>query len=79
LCVAAGVYRKGIGFYSLRHTFETVAGGSKDQVAVKHIMGHVDETMAGEYREALEDQRLQDVVNHVHCWLFPATAGTGSP
>jgi integrase len=58
LCVAAGVYRKGIGFYSLRHTFETVAGGSKDQVAVNHIMGHVDETMAGEYREHISDDRL---------------------
>lgn len=79
LCVAAGVYRKGIGFYSLRHTFETVAGGSKDQVAVNHLMGHVDETMAGEYRETIADQRLLDVVNHVHRWLFPAAAGAESP
>src|SRR5262249_2842811 len=32
-------------FYVLRHTAETVGGASRDQVAVNHIMGHVDSSM----------------------------------
>ena len=58
-------------FYSLRRTFETIAGGSKDQVAVNSIMGHVDPSMAEAYRERIEDERLGAVVDHVHDWLFP--------
>jgi integrase len=65
------LYRPGLGFYALRHSFETVAGGSLDQVAVDHIMGHVDSSMAGTYREAIEDRRLLAVSNHVRKWLFP--------
>ena len=62
--------RPGLAFYALRHTFETVAGASKDQVAVDAIMGHVDTTMAGNYRERIDDDRLKAVVDHVHAWLF---------
>jgi integrase len=65
------MYRAGLGFYALRHTFETVAGGCRDQVAVDAIMGHVDTSMAGLYRERIDDDRLQAVVNHVRSWLFP--------
>lgn len=75
---AAGLYRDGIGFYALRHTFETVAGETKDQVCVNHVMGHVDESMAGEYREHISDARLQAVADHVHGWLFGTVAGQGS-
>ena len=64
------IYRPGLGFYALRHTFETVAGETRDQVAVNHIMGHVDTSMAGVYRERISDQRLKDVVDVVHHWLF---------
>jgi integrase len=65
-----GLKRPGIGFYALRHTFETVAGGSRDQVAVDSIMGHVDPSTAAEYRHGIEDGRLKAVVDHVHRWLF---------
>jgi integrase len=65
------IYRRGLGFYALRHGFETVGGESRDQVAVNHIMGHADSSMAGAYRERISDERLRDVVNHVHSWLFP--------
>lgn len=63
------------GFYSLRHSFETIAGESKDQVATDHIMGHIDGTMAGQYRESISDERLRAVVNHVHAWLFDNQEG----
>jgi integrase len=65
------LHRPGLGFYALRHTFETIGGQSRDQVAVNHVMGHVDSSMAGVYRERISDERLQAVVNHVHAWLFP--------
>ncbi len=42
--------RKGLGFYGLRHTLETVAGACKDQVAVDAIMGHVDASMTPAWR-----------------------------
>jgi integrase len=67
-----GVHRRGVGFYTLRHVFATVAGDSRDQVAVNSIMGHVDETMASVYRERIEDARLLAVVEHVRRWLFGA-------
>ncbi len=67
----AKIHRPGLGFYALRHTFETVGGAARDQVAVNHIMGHVDASMAGVYRERISDDRLQAVVNHVHDWVFP--------
>lgn len=66
-----GIYRKGRGFRAIRHTFETIAGGSRDQVAVDHIMGHEANTMAAVYRERIAPERLQAVVDHVHNWLWP--------
>jgi integrase len=67
---AAGIERSGRSFYTVRHVFETVAGESRDQVAVDHIMGHCDNSMAGIYRERISNERLQAVVGHVHDWLF---------
>lgn len=61
----------GRGFYALRHTFETIGGESRDQVAVNAIMGHVDSSMAGVYRERISDERLQSVVETVRQWLWP--------
>lgn len=67
--------RRGLNFYTLRHVFETQAGESIDQVAVNAIMGHVDESMAGEYRERISDERLKLVVNTVRSWLFGTEGG----
>lgn len=70
--------RKGTGFYTLRHVFETHAGESRDQVAVDAIMGHVDGTMAGEYRERISDERLRAVVEKVRAWLWPVASTSES-
>jgi integrase len=67
---ALKLYRPGLGFYALRHTFETIGGESKDQVAVDHIMGHARDDMASVYRERIGDERLIAVANHVRRWLF---------
>lgn len=59
-------------FYDLRRTFETVGSASRDQVAVDAIMGHAPNSgdMAAIYRQRVDDDRLQTVVNHVRRWLF---------
>jgi integrase len=57
-------------FYALRHTVETIGGESKDQVAVKAIMGHVDNDISAAYRERISDARLKGVTDFVHAWLF---------
>ena len=60
-------------FYALRHTFETIGGGSRDQIATSYIMGHAPHSsdMSAVYRESIEDDRLQAVANHVRGWLWP--------
>lgn len=55
----------------------TVADGAKDGPATDAIMGHVDDSMAGHYREEIGDDRLQAVVDHVHVWLY-SPDGNGS-
>jgi len=62
--------RKGLGFYTMRHTFETIGGESKDQVAVNAIMGHVDSSMSAVYRERISDERLMAVTETVREWLW---------
>jgi integrase len=62
--------RKGLGFYTLRHTFRTIADRAKDQPAADYIMGHEVAHMSSVYREVIDDERLQDVTDHVRAWLF---------
>jgi len=59
-------------FYSLRHTFRTIADESKDQPAVDHVMGHAPRgnDMSAIYRERIGDERLRAVSDHVRQWLF---------
>jgi integrase len=59
------------GFYSLRHTFRTVADALPDRPAIDLIMGHHDPSMGGVYRERIADDRLQAVTDHVRKWLWP--------
>jgi integrase len=68
--------RKGLGFYTLRHTFRTVADEAKDQPAADFIMGHEVPHMSAVYRETISDARLRAVTDHVRGWLFtPEGAG----
>lgn len=67
----AEIYRKGLSFYSLRHTFRTIADAVKDQPAADVIMGHTDPSIRATYREYVDDARLEAITNHVRSWLFP--------
>jgi integrase len=62
--------RKGLGFYTLRHVFRTIADESKDQPAVDFVMGHEVPHMSAVYRETISDARLKAVTDHVRAWLF---------
>ncbi|MFH1269017.1 MAG: tyrosine-type recombinase/integrase [Planctomycetota bacterium] len=55
---AAGI--EGRTFYDLRRTFQTIAEGAHDLVAVQSIMGHASATgdMSAVYRQRVDDDRL---------------------
>jgi integrase len=74
---AVGVHRPGLGFYTLRHVFRTIADGARDNVAIDRIMGHSDPSMAGVYRERIDDSRLAAVAQHVHDWLYADAGESG--
>src|SRR5262249_21121702 len=62
--------RKGLGFYTLRHTFRTIADEAKDQPAADYIMGHEIPHMSSAYRETISDARLRAVTDHGRAWLL---------
>jgi hypothetical protein len=71
-----GVDRQGLGFYGLRHGFETIAGQTRNQPAVDRIMGHAERSddMAAVYRQEEGDDtmvdRLRAVSEHVRKWYL---------
>lgn len=64
---------RGQGFYSLRHTFRTIADSTKDFPAIHLIMGHGDGSVDALYREHIDDTRIQFVTAHVRQWLLAST------
>jgi integrase len=70
--------RKGIGFYSFRHTFRTVADATRDPNAIRLVMGHTDDDrIDANYTHGLADSRLRAVADHVRVWLFGEAATAG--
>jgi len=65
-----GLHQKGRAFYSLRHTFATVSGNARDQVATNVAMGHAGDAMPENYRHGIDDDRLRRIAEHVRRWLF---------
>jgi integrase len=63
----------GVSFYSLRHTFRTVAdNATRDRRAIELVMGHAGnpEDMGTHYVEHIDDARVMAVADAVHSWLF---------
>jgi integrase len=68
--------RKGLGFYSLRHTFASIGLQTKDRDAVKALMGHAHGDILEGYDETgPSDERRLAVTNHVRSWLFDGKGG----
>jgi integrase len=68
---SVGIDDAGKSFYALRHTFQTIGDQTRAYVAVRYCMGHVDNSISGQYREHIADSELLAVTTHVHDWLFP--------
>ena len=70
------LFRRGMSFYGLRHTFQTIGDGGRDPVAVQAIMGHAPgvNDMGAVYREKVDDDRLRAVTDYVRSWLFGESA-----
>ena len=58
------------GFSWLRKTFATYASETGDQVAVNFIMGHVDGSTSGVYRQLIREHRLHKATDAVRDWLY---------
>lgn len=69
LAKACGVNLVG-RFYTLRHTFRTVADATLDTPAVRMVMGHSDGDIDDAYRERIDDARLIRVTEAVRAWLL---------
>ena len=68
--------RNRLGFYTLRHTFRTIADEARDQPAADFLMGHEVPHMSSVYREKISDERLKAASEYVRVWLFPPAKAT---
>lgn len=73
ILVAKKLKHESANFYAVRHTFRTVADGTKDAPAIDLVMGHTAAAsdMAARYREEIADERLEAVAAYVRNWLWP--------
>lgn len=71
---AAGVFRKNVAFYALRHITQTVGekAPASDPLAIKIIMGHVDSSISAKYREHYDPQPIKRVCEHLRAWYLSA-------
>ena len=65
-----GLHREGLGFYTLRHVFQTIGDAARDPVVTSFIMGHATQGMSDFYRETIDDARVKAVCSQVRSWLF---------
>jgi hypothetical protein len=65
------MYRKNLGFYTIRRTFQTIGDETGFESAVKACMAHADQSrdMSARYRQTLATQKAA-VVNYVRDWFL---------
>jgi integrase len=66
-----GIYKKNLGFYSIRRTFQTIGDETGFESAVKACMAHAEcsRDMSATYRQTLAKQKRK-VVQHVRKWFL---------
>ena len=72
LLTGCGLKRRGLNFYALRHTMVTIGEEVPDKPALSLMLGHADSSMAAEYRERINTDRLEVIGNHIMWWLSSA-------
>jgi len=67
-----GIDLRGVSFYSLRHSFATIASETGNSVVVDHIMGHVtsERNTPAMYRHGIATELLKEVTGHVRARVF---------
>lgn len=71
------IVRPGVGFYTLRHTFRTVADATRDANAIRCVMGHTDDSIDANYTHGISDARIEAVTDLVRAWVFDEPKGEG--
>jgi len=63
----------GRGLYRLRHLHATIGSAVRDPEASRALMGHAADSndMSAVYVEAIDDDRLRRVTDHIREWLYP--------
>ncbi len=72
-----GLYRRGLSFYSLRHSHRTISSDARDREASDCIMGHDDGTMASHYVQRVLEPRLVAVTDHIRAQVFGEAGDAG--
>lgn len=69
--IACEARKLGLEFYTLRHTFRTIADACGDNRAIDTVMGHAPSArdMGAVYIQEVSDERVQKVVEFVRIWL----------
>jgi integrase len=73
------IHRPGCSFYVLRHVFRTIADGCGDFPAIDRIMGHARDDRASNYRQRIDDERLEAVAAHVRNAVASDVREDGKP
>lgn len=79
---AARLFRRGVGFYSLRHVTQTIGEQTpdlRDPIAIKVVMGHADNSISAQYREDYDREPIEAISDYLRSWFLAGKARNESP
>ncbi|MEI8212331.1 MAG: tyrosine-type recombinase/integrase [Planctomycetota bacterium] len=80
LRLSLGIDSSAKTFYTLRHSFKTIGeNATGNNVGVDALMGHIDASVSGIYRQFITDERLLEITNAVRTWLFESDKPKAEP